>query len=86
MRPLSARWRVPNAHYTDRNFQVFLQGSYGNDTNVLAESDVDVVIRYDGAFFHDVTALPSTSKVRSRVPCQMAHIPTTHSKATSKRP
>jgi hypothetical protein len=46
------------AHYTDRNFQVFLQGSYGNDTNILAESDVDVVIRYDGAFFRDLDALP----------------------------
>lgn len=43
-----------NAKYTDRNFKVFLQGSYGNDTNIYAESDVDVVIRYDGAFYHDI--------------------------------
>jgi hypothetical protein len=48
-----------NAKYTDRNFSVFLQGSYGNDTNIHAESDVDVVIRYDGAFFHDLTELPA---------------------------
>ncbi len=48
-----------NAKYTSRNFKVFLQGSYGNDTNIYAESDVDVVIRYDGAFFHDLTALPT---------------------------
>lgn len=40
-----------NASYKSRNFKVFLQGSYGNDTNIYAESDVDVVIRYDGAFF-----------------------------------
>ena len=32
-----------NAKYTDRNFKIFLQGSYGNDTNIYAESDVDVV-------------------------------------------
>ena len=49
----------PNANYASRNFEVFLQGSYGNDTNVFAESDVDVVIRYDGAFFSDVRDLPA---------------------------
>jgi hypothetical protein len=48
-----------NANYTNRNFKVFLQGSYGNDTNIYAESDVDVVIRYDGAFFHDVKERPA---------------------------
>jgi hypothetical protein len=30
--------------YADKDFEVFLQGSYGNDTNIYAESDVDVVI------------------------------------------
>ncbi len=48
-----------NATYTDRNFTIFLQGSYGNDTNIYAESDVDVVIRYDGAFFHDIVTRPA---------------------------
>ena len=48
-----------SANYASRNFEVFLQGSYGNDTNVFAESDVDVVIRYDGAFFSDVRDLPA---------------------------
>src|SRR5258708_14149493 len=47
-----------NAKYTNRNFKVFLQGSYGNDTNIWAESDVDVVIRYDGAFFDDIAERP----------------------------
>ncbi len=47
-----------DAKYLNRNFEVFLQGSYGNDTNIYAESDVDVVIRYDGAFFHNKTDLP----------------------------
>ncbi len=49
----------PNVNYTNRNFEVFLQGSYGNDTNIYAESDVDVVIRYNGAFFHNITGLPA---------------------------
>jgi hypothetical protein len=48
-----------NAKYTDRNFKVFLQGSYGNDTNIYAESDVDVVIRHDGAFYHDIKERPA---------------------------
>ncbi len=48
-----------SANYTDRNFVVFLQGSYGNDTNIFTESDVDVVIRYDGAFYHNINRLPA---------------------------
>ena len=39
-----------DAGYANKNFHVFLQGSYGNDTNVYAESDVDVdVCRRDAA-------------------------------------
>jgi hypothetical protein len=51
-----------NAHYTNRNFEVYLQGSYGNDTNIFDESDVDIVICYNGAFFHDLTALPAAQQ------------------------
>jgi hypothetical protein len=47
-----------DAPYKSRNFKVFLQGSYGNDTNSYAESDVDVIIRYDGAFYHDINRRP----------------------------
>src|SRR5262245_11948209 len=36
--------------YADKAFEVFLQGSYGNDTNIYAESDVDIVIRLDSTF------------------------------------
>ena len=51
-----------SAAYRARNFTIFLQGSYGNDTNIYAESDVDVVIRYDDAFFHDLTSLNATQQ------------------------
>jgi hypothetical protein len=44
--------------YADKNFKVFLQGSYGNDTNIYAESDVDIVIRLDDCFFNDLKSLP----------------------------
>jgi hypothetical protein len=36
---------------------VFLQGSYGNDTNIYAESDVDIVIRLDDCFQSDLLHL-----------------------------
>ncbi len=46
------------ARYSNRSFEVFLQGSYGNDTNIYAESDVDIVISCSDTFYRDVSALP----------------------------
>src|SRR5690348_9837241 len=43
--------------YAGKTYEVFLQGSYGNDTNIYAESDVDVVIRLDSVHYYDITAL-----------------------------
>lgn len=43
--------------YSNKNFKVFLQGSYGNDTNIYAESDVDVVIQLDDCFHSDLKSL-----------------------------
>src|ERR1700691_6400859 len=43
--------------YADKSFDVFLQGSYGNDTNIYAESDVDVVIRTNSIYYYDTSAL-----------------------------
>ncbi|SIR04176.1 nucleotidyltransferase [Aquipseudomonas alcaligenes] len=48
--------------YADKNFKVFLQGSYGNDTNIYAESDVDIVIRLDDCFFSDTNWLSGEEK------------------------
>src|SRR5215475_3793114 len=37
---------------------IFLQGSYGNDTNVFGkESDVDIVMQCDRAYFRDLSRL-----------------------------
>lgn len=46
-----------NASYAGKSFSVYLQGSYGNDTNIYAESDVDVVIELDSTFYHDLEKL-----------------------------
>jgi hypothetical protein len=43
--------------YANKGYKVFLQGSYGNDTNIYAESDVDVVIRLNDCFQSDRTGL-----------------------------
>lgn len=40
-----------------RNTEVFLQGSYSNDTNIRADSDVDVVVMLKDAFWRDISAL-----------------------------
>lgn len=48
--------------YAGKNFKVFLQGSYGNDTNIYAESDVDIVIRLDDCFQSDLTVLTEDEK------------------------
>lgn len=41
---------------------IFLQGSYRNNTNVRLSSDVDIVMRYDNAFFPDLQMLSDADK------------------------
>src|SRR5690554_5735738 len=48
--------------YYQRTFSVFLQGSYGNDTNIYADSDVDVVLRLDSTFQYEIDQLPPPAK------------------------
>lgn len=48
--------------YAGKKFKVRLQGSYGNDTNIIAESDVDIVICLNNCFQHDLKLLPDDQK------------------------
>lgn len=48
-----------NSPYFPKDFYIRLQGSYANDTNVYRDSDVDVIIRLDSAFYHDASLLPA---------------------------
>lgn len=41
-----------DAPYAGRSKSIFLQGSYGNDTNIYEDSDVDVVITTDSIYYH----------------------------------
>ena len=49
--------------YSGKDYSIFLQGSYGNDTNIYAESDVDIVIQLNSCFHHDLNKLPEYQKV-----------------------
>lgn len=51
-----------DAPYASKAYEVFLQGSYGNDTNIYADSDVDVVIATDAVYYSDTSALSPTEK------------------------
>lgn len=53
-----------NAPYAAKSFNIFLQGSYGNDTNIYADSDVDVVICLDSTFYFDLDNLDDTEKAK----------------------
>lgn len=53
--------------YSGKNYNVFLQGSYGNDTNIYAESDVDIVIKLNDCFYHDLSELPDDQSAIFRI-------------------
>ena len=52
--------------YENKNYSVFLQGSYGNDTNIYAESDVDIVIKLNDCFRSDLSSLTVEEKEKYR--------------------
>jgi tRNA nucleotidyltransferase (CCA-adding enzyme) len=42
---------------------IYLQGSYENNTNVRQDSDVNIVVRHDGYFYHDLQRLGEPDKL-----------------------
>jgi hypothetical protein len=52
-----------DANYATKQIDSFLQGSYGNDTNVYgADSDVDIVLRTKSLFYYNLDALSEVEK------------------------
>ncbi|MBI4201992.1 MAG: nucleotidyltransferase [Chloroflexi bacterium] len=47
----------PMSSLDGRDFEVYLQGSYRNDTNILPDSDVDVVLQLNETFEFDISRL-----------------------------
>ena len=50
------------APYPLADTDVFLQGSYKNDTNVYGDSDVDIVLCHTSAFFKDLSRLSTEDR------------------------
>lgn len=46
----------------DKEFQVYLQGSYKNSTNIYADSDVDLVVQLDSTWRRNLANLSSGQK------------------------
>lgn len=53
---------APGVPYAGKEYDVFLQGSYGNDTNIYAESDVDIVIKTDSIYYSDTSQLSESNR------------------------
>lgn len=61
--------RIRNALQADaalagRNFEVFLQGSYLNSTNIRGDSDVDVVVKLNDTYMPDYSLLDTYTRNR----------------------
>jgi hypothetical protein len=47
-----------------RDFEIFLQGSYKNSTNIRADSDVDVVVQSNEVFYTDLSRMPPDQQAK----------------------
>lgn len=53
-----------SAPYPVKDIEVFLQGSYSNDTNVWADSDVDIVLKHTSSFYYDISQMTPREQER----------------------
>lgn len=51
-----------DAALSARNFEVFLQGSYRNNTNIRGDSDVDVVVKLNDTYMPDYSQLDTYTR------------------------
>jgi len=55
---IKANLQSADASYAEKDTQPYLQGSYGNDTNIYGDSDVDVVFQLNSTFHRNLDRLP----------------------------
>jgi hypothetical protein len=48
--------------YYPKTYSIYLQGSYGNSTNVYRDSDVDIVMCLEQTYYSDTSALTDVAK------------------------
>jgi hypothetical protein len=51
-----------DAALSARNFEIFLQGSYRNNTNIRGDSDVDVVVKLNDTYMPDYSQLDTYTR------------------------
>lgn len=56
---------LQNRRFQTRKPQIYLQGSYSNSTNIKIDSDIDVVVEYEGTVNNDTSLLPVFEPQRS---------------------
>lgn len=49
--------------YDGKDFEIYLQGSYKNDTNIRGDSDVDIVVQLNSTFHRDLSLLPTAERL-----------------------
>ncbi len=45
-----------------KNYEIYLQGSYANSTNIKLDSDIDVVVQLNSTFYYDLSRLNTVEK------------------------
>jgi len=70
-----------SAPYAGKDYSIFLQGSYGNDTNIFADSDVDVVIQINAVYFDDTSSLSTDDQAAYKTSWSKADYPYSEFKA-----
>lgn len=46
----------------EKSFEIYLQGSYKNTTNIRGDSDVDIVVQLNSTFYKDLSGLNASEK------------------------
>lgn len=46
----------------NKDFDIYIQGSYKNSTNIRGDSDVDIIVQLNSTFKYDFSCLPSDQK------------------------
>ncbi len=59
-----------NPALNERDYDIYLQGSYANDTNIRNDSDVDIVIQMNSPHYNDGSSLPADERIRM----EQAHV------------
>jgi len=61
-RSIQAAFYADSSSIRNMAYEVYLQGSYKNDTNIRGDSDVDVVVQLNSTFGYDLSGLDEEQK------------------------